>query len=137
MNTVYYRKGYKYQLAEPYVGRVCIRPDKHIATDFIILSTDGILMIKAFYAWDGCSGPTIDTKTNLRGGLVHDALCQLARLGHIPEEFHPVINLELRRICIEDGMNRIRSWLYFEGTDIFGDFAHQPGNEPYPVLTAP
>ena len=39
----------------------------------------GKLTIKAGYCYDGCSGPTIDTKSNMLAGLVHDVLYQAIR----------------------------------------------------------
>ena len=72
-----YRSGYKYQLVEEYQVRVSLIPENDIKTDFIELSTEGMLIIKKGYAWDGPSGPTIDTPNFMRGSLVHDALYQL------------------------------------------------------------
>ncbi len=74
-----YRSGYKYQLAEEYQVKVSVTPKNNVKTDFIELSTEGMLVIKRGYAWDGPSGPTIDTPNFMRGSLVHDALYQLLR----------------------------------------------------------
>ena len=71
--TVSYRKGYKYQLAEDFSQYVAIYPEKDIKTQFIHLAMDGRLTILSGYAWDGPSGPTIDTKSSIRGSLIHDA----------------------------------------------------------------
>jgi hypothetical protein len=35
------------------------------------------------YAWNGPSGPTLDTRNFMRGSLVHDALYQLMREGRM------------------------------------------------------
>ena len=71
---------YKYQLMKKgYTCQVNIRKIS-AKTAFIQLTAKGKLTIKRGYAWDGPSGPTIDTKTFMRGSLVHDALYQLMRL---------------------------------------------------------
>lgn len=131
-----YRAGYKYQLAEDYVIEIGIL-DYNIDTEYIKLTTSGTLTIKKGYAWDGCSGPTKDDKTNMRGGLVHDSLYQLLREGYLPEELRSVADAMLQSICIEDGMNRFRAWYYLEGVDHLALFAAKKGADPYPVLMAP
>ena len=84
-----YRSGYKYWLAEEYQVKVSIIPENNVPKDkttksFIELTTDGVLTIKKGYAWDGPSGPTLDTKNSMRASLFHDALYQLMRENHIP-----------------------------------------------------
>ena len=108
-----YRSGYKYQLAEEYPVKVSVTPKNNIKTDFIELGTEGMLVIKKGYAWDGPSGPTIDTPNFMRGSLVHDALYQLLRNELIDEKWRDEADDELRRICVEDGMSKICArWVY-------------------------
>ena len=108
-----YRSGYKYQLAEEYPVKVSVTPKNNIKTDFIELDTEGMLVIKKGYAWDGPSGPTIDTPNFMRGSLVHDALYQLLRNELIDEKWRDEADDELRRICVEDGMSKICArWVY-------------------------
>ena len=87
-----FRSGYKYQLAEDYSAIIPIAPLAEIITDYIILirepslihgiaPCEGQLTIKKGYAWDGPSGPAIDTKSAMRGSLIHDAGYQLLRSG--------------------------------------------------------
>ena len=116
-----YKAGYKYQLAEPFVTKVNIYPNQHIGLDFIVLGTDGTLMINKGYAWDGCSGPTWDDKTNMRAGLVHDALFQLMRSKMLDLGWRRTADDEFKRICKEDGMSSIRAWLYWRAVRTFGE----------------
>ena len=124
---VYYRGGYKYQLARTYVHDrpLLVFPGADIVEDFIELTMNGILTIKKGYAWDGPSGPTFDTKTFMRGSLVHDALYQLLRLGLLSNVLDTdgkarlIADLELKRICLEDGMWRVRAWWVFKGVHWF------------------
>jgi len=124
-----YRKGYKYQLAEDELTLVKIRPDKTVRSDFIILSTEGILLIKKGYAWDGPSGPAIDTKTFMRGSLVHDALYQLIREGKLWPSCRALADAEMKKICKESGMCSARAWWTFHGVRWFASFAADPDNK--------
>ena len=76
MNCILYNGGYKYQLKETSTIAIDISPETPIDTEYITLDSQGNLTIKKGYAWDGPSGPTIDTLTFMRGSLVHDALYQ-------------------------------------------------------------
>jgi hypothetical protein len=131
-----YRAGYKYQLATDYSIKTNIL-GYNIETKYIGLIPNGILTIKEGYAWDGCSGPTEDDETNMRGGLVHDSLYQLMREGHLPEEMRIIADSMLKCICREDGMGIFRAWCYFEGVDHFALYAAKKGTDPYPILMAP
>ena len=80
-----YKKGYKYQLYDQYRITTPLRPIHTINTRYIELTTGGVMTIKCGYAWDGASGPTLDTKSTMHGSLFHDASYQLIRqdmLGH-------------------------------------------------------
>ena len=132
-----YQKGYKYRLFKQVIVKVPILLEDPAVTSFIKMSTDGILTIKKGYSWDGCSGPTWDDKTNLRAGLIHDALYQLMRLGMIPQKNKDAADRELQRIMVEDGAFKIRAWYFYQAVKTFGGRACSLGYDPYQVLTAP
>jgi hypothetical protein len=136
MSQIKYRSGYKYQLVEKYLVEVNIRPEEPIDTDYIALTLAGLLTVKKGYAWDGPSGPTIDTKNFMRGSLVHDALYQLMRNELLPASCREQADLELHRLCREDGMSAFRAWYVFLGVRKFANFAASPESRK-PVLTAP
>lgn len=117
---IQYKGGYKYQLTVDYSLIVPIRLDMPILSRFIDLTPDGWLTIKAGYAWDGPSGPTIDTKNFMRGSLVHDALYQLMREGLLPESYRNVADVQLRNICLVDGMSTVRAWGVYQAVRLFG-----------------
>jgi len=133
---IYYKAGYKYQLTKDYEHPVPIRPEYIVGNDYITLTNTGRLIIKKGYAWDGPSGPTIDTKTFMRGSLVHDALYQLLRENILHPSYREIADYELRRICLEDGMNRMRAWWVYHGVQAGAAFAADPMNRK-PILTAP
>ncbi len=135
---------YKYQLLDDYVIHIAIRPPEEILEPpppletYVRLDGDGRLAISRFYAWDGPSGPSIDTKTFMRGSLVHDALYQLIRAGRLPEASREYADDLLRAICIEDGMWRFRAWYVHRAVRLFAKSAAKPGRrDDFIVRTAP
>ena len=131
-----YKEDYKYQLVEDYKIRLLyIMCSTDIITDFIELKGRDLL-IKKGYSWDGPSGPAIDTKAFMKGSLVHDVLYQLMRLKLLPQMCRYSADNELRDICLENGMNRIRVWWVYWGVRLFARFAADPENKKK-VLVAP
>lgn len=122
-------RGYKYQLMEDYLIETNFATDD-ICTRFIHLFWNGELKIMTGYAWDGPSGPTIDTRTFMRGSLVHDALYQLMREGHLPQESRKYADDLLRKICLEDGMNRFRAWYVWKNVRLLGGKTARAREEP-------
>lgn len=118
--TIRYKSGYKYQLCEMLCARTCVKPERTIEVEYLTLDIHGDLYIKKGYAWDGPSGPTIDTPNFMRGSVVHDALYQLIREGYLRHELRRSVDLELKRICREDGMSWLRSWWVYLGVRIGG-----------------
>lgn len=133
---IFYKKGYKYQLAESYSQITNLYPGSLIQTEYVQLTLSGVLTIKAGYAWDGPSGPTIDTKNFMRASLVHDALYQLIRLGHLPPRAKEEADKLLYAMCLEDGMSMIRASWVLLGVRIGGESSILPESEPE-VLEAP
>ena len=86
----------------------------------IALAINGLLTVRKGYAWDGPSGPTIDTPNFMRGSLVHDVLYQLMREELIPQEHREYADKLLREICLEDGMSQIRAWVVYQGVRLGG-----------------
>lgn len=128
MDFISFRKGYKYQLAESYSVEVGICVSEQIKTEFISLSTKGELLINSGYAWDGPSGPTIDTMSTMRPSLVHDALYQLIRAGELQLSRRKVADDIFYKLCLEDGMWRFRAWLWHRELRRFAGSAASPKN---------
>ena len=131
-----YKKGFKYQLIGDYTTQTSITAGKSIKTEFIELSATGLLTVKNGYAWDGPSGPTIDTKTFMAGSLCHDALYQLLRLRLLEPSWRRRADRELKKICIESGMNRFRAWYVYNSVKAGGKSAASPESLKV-IYTAP
>ena len=128
-----YRAGYKYQLVEDYQHETDI-PGVSIATPFICLSKTGMLTIKAGYAWNGASGPTIDSKSSMRGSLVHDALYQLMSIYPDLLKFRLYADELFFITCKQDGMGSARAWLWKKAVNLFGEHAARTQDQ---ILEAP
>ena len=125
-----YRKieGYKYQLTEDYKDNIGIK-EYNINTSFIRLAPNGELIVKKWYAWDGASGPTIDTLSVMRGSLVHDVIYQLIRMELLPYKYKKFSDKLLRKYLIKDGTPRFRAWYFYLGVKLFGGSSARPGTQ--------
>lgn len=125
-----YRADYKYQLANDYDMQISIKPKSTIDTDFIRLDIHGNLLVKKGYAWDGPSGPVIDTDENIRASLVHDALYQLMRNKHLVTRTHRKAADQLfKDICKDDGVSNLRASAYYKALRKYGKPAASPQNK--------
>ena len=85
-----------------------------------LVRLDGLDMqaidIAAGYAWDGSTGPALDTVNFMRGSLVHDALYQLIPLfkdTRVRASWKAFADRELVTICEQDGMSWWRrQWVW-------------------------
>ena len=131
-----YKAGYKYQLASVCRVKTGIRPKEEAKSKYISLDLLGDLVIEGGYCWDGPSGPTVDTKTFMRGSLVHDALYQLMREDKLSQAWREEADKELRRLCIADGMWKARAWWVYKGVR-FGGLKSASAENRKEILTAP
>ena len=136
MSGIKYREGYKYQLAESVVIQTPVK-GYDVSSEFYTLHRNGILYIRAGYAWDGASGPTWDTKSSMRGSLIHDVFCQLMRRREVDYKlWHSVVNEFFKELCLEDGMWSARASLWASAVE-FADAGDPSQGPDYPILTAP
>jgi hypothetical protein len=136
MSKIRYKGGYKYQLFEDYKITVSINISQHLVIDKYLDLENGVLQIFKGYAWDGASGPAIDTKSIMRGSLIHDALYQLMRTGKRAQTWRKQADKVLLQACLEDGMWRIRAYWVYWAVRIFAKKAAMVGTEKA-VETAP
>ncbi|MEL6195592.1 MAG: DUF1353 domain-containing protein [Myxococcota bacterium] len=130
------RGGWKYVLLDDYQhrrvpgfenrsGRVTRGEDN----DVLIEMDNGQLTVRAGYAWNGASGPTVDTIDSMRASLVHDSLYQFVRDALAPNDddewsrLRKAADREFRLVLEEDGMGRIRRSLWYRAVRWFGGSA--------------
>ena len=83
---------------------------------------DGILSVKRGYAWDGASGPIINTRDTLVASLVHDVLYQAMRLNLIKssKENRKIADKNFFEILKMNGVNSIRRKVWYLAVRLFG-----------------
>jgi hypothetical protein len=144
--SIYYRKTLKkYTLTENYIIELPYDVESYLSDhdyytlksndDKIHINCTSLLTIKKGYMWDGPSGPTVDTKSFMRGSLVHDALYQLMREKKISLDFKDKADRILQQYCKEDGMNSLRAWYVYRAVKKFGLSSATP--KPIKVIKAP
>lgn len=123
-----YKSGYKYVLAETFGVKIPLR-GYFAHTNFITLDNQGNLIIKDNYAWDGAT-MFPDLECVRRASLIHDALCQLIRLGLLPEhslnEVHNVMKTivqeDIDYMVLEEGAYQYISEIMYIGLSLAGGF---------------
>jgi hypothetical protein len=157
MGIIRYIKGsYKYQLrvdeddpstVESPWGHTCHKhvvnfsfTETSIDTPYLSLINEGLttaLYIRDGYAWDGASGPTLDTRNSMRASLVHDSLWQLIAAGELGEGYRASADKEFHSILKEDGMDRFRAKLWYWAVSKLGRKWVQTFGRKPKLLVAP
>ena len=122
-------RGYKYSLVDELTIRTNIKAFIFQAPWYQLVPS-GMLTIPAHYCWDGPTDPGIDTPNFMIGSLVHDVLYQAMREGHLPLTKRKAVDQELRRICLEQGMSKIRAWWVYRFVRVTGKWFALPEKKP-------
>lgn len=145
---IYYKEGYKYITTRFYRVKTLMCPSttqriirstldidgNPVTIPLVTLEPSGWLTIYPGYAWDGASGPTIDTKDSMGGSAFHDAGYQLMRLGMANLEWKEYIDKVFHEIMIEDGMVKPRADLWLWAVNKFGRGSTIPSAEPMELV---
>jgi len=126
-----YRSGYKYQTQWDYSCETGVIPPygRFIGHEYFTLNERGTLWVKQGYAWDGASGPAVDTRNFIVPSLVHDVFYQMMREGLLPQEYRKSVDELLRKMCHDRGMNGFRSWYVLKAVRWFGKGAATKAKE--------
>jgi hypothetical protein len=116
-----YKAGYKFQVTHPYTIMTPFRGYSW-NTDFYQMKKNGEFTIKALYAWDGPSGPALDTKDSMISSLLHDALCQAMNEGLLPRECHEAVDTFFRVVNRRAHMFSLRRWWFHAGVRLNAAF---------------
>ena len=140
--SIFYRDlaNYKYQTMSPYVHETGLTLGASVMTKgrWVTMTRSGRITVKKGYAWDGPSGPTIDTRDFMRGSLVHDALYQLIRERLLPSRLRKDADQILYDICREDGMSVLRAEYVYHAVRAFGaSSARPPKSSKKVIIKAP
>lgn len=128
---------YKYELVEDYSIQLDFKPpnEMDIVTDWFCWWSDGRVLLKAGYRWDGVSGPMIDTINTMIPGCLHDFGYQGLRERCFPQSYKRLFDLmfqKLMKICSKSkkfgkAWNWIRAKYAYLGVKTFGGFFCKPG----------
>ena len=123
----YWKIPWKYDLCSAYEYRntAFARINTVVKTKWYEIDRDSIVIFEN-YAWDGPSGPTLDTSNAMRGSLIHDALYQAIRSGDLQMKHRKTADRIFRQILKEDGMSFIRRTLWYWCVRGFGQEHARP-----------
>ena len=121
MKAQYGKVPYKYRLTDFFIHEcnTGLPEDLQITTNYYSLNSDGVIGGPE-YAWDGPSGPTIDTENSIEASLVHDILYQAIREKQIPRRLRRRADKIFRVMLEEAGMSLGRRWAWYWAVRIFG-----------------
>ena len=125
-----YRKLHEYKYLLEDVELVEINTQVEVIGQLYFTIGFNYMVIHKGYAWDGPSGPTIDTDNFMLGSLVHDVFYQAIREGMLPRSFRKTADQEFRRICIEQGMSKFRAWYVYNAVRLFSGGSAKPEKNP-------
>lgn len=133
----YIRTNFRYQITDVEIFQLLhIRPDFEIDCWYCTCTTDGTLMVKPSFAWDGASFPAINTKNTIRGSCLHDVLAKLMREQLLPSRLWRKADFELNQVLKEDGMSAFRRRYWLKGLKLTNGSYARPRNRRK-ILTAP
>lgn len=113
--------GFKYQIVEEFVIVIDdYKPHQNIVDEFFEFYADGTLIIKKGFAWDGPSGPTIDTKDAHIAAIVHDVFYRCIRRGYLPLSIKPIADRIFYKLLRKNGMFILRALYWYLGVVLFG-----------------
>jgi hypothetical protein len=139
-----YVDGYKYQSRNDVLIYVGFEVPQNVVTDLVIYRKDGWMLIKKYFAWDGASGPTIDTDATMMASLAHDAGYSLMRQELLALCARVFFDELLERVMVRDRsqgiiggwFGKVRAKYYRWAVDKFAEKCATP-NGAHRVKIAP
>lgn len=113
--------GFKYQVVNEFVIIIKdFKPSCNIIDEFCEFYTDGTLVIKRGFAWDGASGPTFDTKNSFIPSIVHDVFYRFIRKGFLDISVKTIADDIFYKMLRANGMCFIKAFMWYLGVHFFG-----------------
>ncbi len=111
--------GYKYRLLEQFQWYSEFLKDESFEAPFFQCDKGHCTAFKG-YAWDGVSGPAVDTKKTKIPGLKHDISYQAIRLGLIDKKYKSDIDKQFHDDLERGKVSRFIADIYYRGVRWFG-----------------
>tara|TARA_R110000772_G_scaffold4094_2_gene14441 strand:+ start:792 stop:1205 length:414 start_codon:yes stop_codon:yes gene_type:complete len=134
--VIHYIDGIKYKLVHDAEFKTRIKLHADVDSEYILLRTNGWMLVRAGYCWDGPSGPMADTQDLMYPSLGHDALYELLRKELIPAPLRRLADLSMIDWSKETNVQAVRRAYTLAGLSLVGAAAADPKNKRK-VLTAP
>lgn len=87
-----------------------------VSHPYFDLRPEGLLVVRAGYAWDGASDGLPDTRATLAASLPHDVGAQMQRLGLVshPKRFKLLNDRWYRKMLLRNGAYRWWAWVQYK-----------------------
>jgi hypothetical protein len=95
-------------------------PGYHAEYGFIYVYPNGQVKVKAGFAWDGASGPTIDTIDSVCAALGHDVMYKLMGQKLLPSSYKDEADQWFYMRLVNDGMVGFRAFAWYKAVRLFG-----------------
>lgn len=132
---IHYREGYLYQVSRPLFIDTGIYPGDPIVTEFFTLHADGVLNIKAGYAWDGATSCP-EWLVPPECSCPHDAFCQMMRHNLLAYEVYAEFVHGLLRDMVAKRRGSFLAGIVHKAV-VLGRGGHPSNNDDNPELTDP
>lgn len=134
---ILYAGRYKYQLRENAITESGVRPCELIQHEYFAIDTNGLILVRHGYAWDGASSLAVDDPGTIYASLFHDVGYQAIRLGLINGAWRKEFDRMYERLCIDGGVNRIRAKYHYLALRAGGEHYNKLPSSGYPTVGAP
>jgi hypothetical protein len=91
---------------------------------FISFDSNGQVLVKTGFTWDGASGPTIDTIDSVCAALGHDVLYKLMGQRLLESKYKDYADQWFFSRLKEDGMVGFRAFAWYKAVRLFGLPSH-------------
>ena len=134
---ILYAGRYKYQLKENAITESGVRPCELINHEYFAIDTNGLILVRRGYAWDGASSLAIDDPGTIYASLFHDVGYQAIRLNLIAEAWRLELDRMYERLCKAGGVNPIRARYHYLALRFGGEQYNKLPESGYPTREAP
>lgn len=129
-----YQKVQGFRVYEDWQYQTNIATDRIIRTQYADL-VKGLIVPKAGFCFEP-SGPTIATKSIMRGVCLHDVGYWLIRNGYLEPYWKEHFDDLMHEVHLKDNVWQFRADYFHRGVKTFGDSSVDPANRAK-VMTAP
>ena len=126
-----YCAGYKYQTRCDMLFYIGFPVEKDIDGGLVLYRKDGWMLVRKYFSFDGCSGPTWDDASNIRACCGHDAGYNLISRELLPMAAREWFDNKLADWMMQDRgkwqrLGKLRAKFYRWAVDTFAEKSAMP-----------